>query len=494
MLALVLVVFAVSSAVASNARPAAGTSADQIAFVPVLRFWSQQRSISLGAIRAAVEGRHPYYRRVLVAATHPSALWNAMGVSPASSTRTASVWQVEQGVRGSPRVLGLLPAGRVRPVVRALGIGGVNLFGADRVNDLAAWPLTLPVDEGGPKDVFAPSATWTLAAAGDVMLDREVYRKAVLQRKGPDYPWNGGFAAITSRTCCTADGGPAIRTRRVGSRGAVRRLLKRADIAIVNHEGPAPDHYSYHPTGLVFTFDPALLKGVARAGIDVVSLGNNHIRNAGSAGVMQTIRNLRKVGIRAVGAGRNTRLARRPACQDQGGVRVCFLAYDAINVGVHAATASRPGAARLLIRHVRADIRKARREGADVVAVVPHWGPEYVTSVTAQQRRWARLMVRAGADVVLGSHSHVTGPVEFVDGAPVLYSMGNFIFDLPRFEQTEEGVIVELTFQGSRLAQMELHPTVFVGRSQTNLLNPKKDGRVVLRRMKTAPTASARQR
>jgi poly-gamma-glutamate synthesis protein (capsule biosynthesis protein) len=168
------------------------------------------------------------------------------------------------------------------------------------------------------------------------------------------------------------------------------------------------------------------------------------------------------------------------------GVRACFLAYDAINTAVHAVTDERPGAAELDIEDVTADIRRVRRGGAEVIIVVPHWGPEYVTSVTAQQRRWARAMVRAGADAVLGAHSHVAGPVGSVDGAPVLYSLGDLLFDLPRFEETEEAVLAELTFVGPRLAQVELHPTVIVDRSQVHLMDPDRDGRVVLKRMRAA--------
>ena len=121
-----------------------------------------------------------------------------------------------------------------------------------------------------------------------------------------------------------------------------------------------------------------------------------------------------------------------------------------------------------------------------MVIVMPHWGPEYVTSITSRQRRWARAMVRAGADVVLGAHSHVAGPIEMVDGVPVLYSLGDLLFDLPRFEATEEAFLAELTFQGGRLAQLELHPTVIVDRSQVNLLDPSGDGRVVLKRIRVA--------
>ncbi len=503
-LAAALSVCSASLAGAASPSPEARTAdppaspAGQV-FVPVQRFWSPRRDISLEEIRAALEGTSNEFSRVLVASDDPAALWSALAVVPAASTSTASVDEVAAAVEASRRVLGLVSLDEIRPDLRALDVDGRSLFGAERTA-LADWPLQpraatgelaagapASADPGALESAAAdPNAMWTLAAAGDVMLDREVYRQAVLLEKGADYPWDGGYARITARTCCTVDGGDAITTRRVGPRGAVRDLLSGADVAIVNHEGPAPDESSYHPSGLVFTFDPALLRGVAGAGIDLVSLANNHIRNAASAGVLQTLRNLRQAGIHSVGAGADPARARRPACLEQGAARLCFLAYDAINTVVHAVSEDRAGAAELLIPDVRADIRRLRRSGADVVAVVPHWGTEYTTRVTSQQRRWARAMVKAGADVVLGAHSHVVGPVEFIDGVPVLYSLGDFIFDLPRFEETEEGVIAELTFQGARLAQLELHPTVIVDRSQVNLLDAEGDGRVVLKRMRAA--------
>lgn len=467
--------------------PTSSATPDQITpFVPVSSFWASRRDISLDEVEAAIEGRHTRYRQVVIATDRPELLWDALGVEPSGSVAIGSPRDVKRAVEHSRRVLGLVPAAQVSPTVRALSVDGLSLFGGRRLQDIADWPLLMAGSEDSDFAPFDPAMSWTLAAAGDVMLDREPYRQAVILKKGPDYPWDGGYAEITSRTCCTVDGGPAIGTRRRGQRGAVRELLSGADIAIVNHEAPAPDDARYHPSGLTFSVDPALLQGVADVGIDIVSLANNHIRNAGSGGVMQTRRNLRKVGVRTVGAGRDPRQAREPACFDVREMRVCFLAYDAINTAVHAARTDRPGAAELIIKDAAADIHALRADGADVIAVVPHWGPEYVTSITAQQRRWARAMVAAGADVVLGSHSHVTGPLEFIRAAPVLYSMGDFIFDLPRFEQTEEGVIAELTFNGPDLLQLELHPTVIVDRSQVNLLDRAGDGRVVLRRMRKA--------
>ena len=159
------------------------------------------------------------------------------------------------------------------------------------------------------------------------------------------------------------------------------------------------------------------------------------------------------------------------------------------DAGVGVGVAVEPRLRRLVrvrLAQVRRDIGRARRDGADVVVVVPHWGIEYVPSRTRDQRRKAAAMSRAGATVILGAHSHVAGAMERIGDVPVLYSMGNLIFDLTRFEQTLEGLIVELTFAGPRLLQVELHPTVLIDLAQPNLLDPRRDGRVVLKRMQRA--------
>jgi poly-gamma-glutamate synthesis protein (capsule biosynthesis protein) len=332
---------------------------------------------------------------------------------------------------------------------------------------------------------FDPSSTWTLVAAGDVMNDREVYRRAILGHAGPDFPWDGGTARIVGRRCCVG-GLTTVTARRTDHRGAVRALFQGADLALVNHEGPAPERHVYHRSGLVFTFDPSLEKGIRTAGVDVVSLANNHIRNAGSLGVLQTIQNVRSAGLVPVGAGKDVAAARRPVWFTADGVRLAILAADAIDLSSAGATATRPGAAPLEVRQVVASIRSAKAAGADVVIVVPHWGAEYTDRPTSFQRRAAAAFIAAGADVVLGSHPHWAGALEAIGRGVVVYSMGDFIFDLPRSEQTDEGLIVELTFVGRRLAQIDLHPTIELDRSQPNLLDPAADGRVVLDRMKAA--------
>lgn len=445
-----------------------------VALVPVVGFWSTTAGISRADLDAALKGSSSAYRRVLVTGTMPGAT-----LSTPDAIRAA--------VNADAKTLGLLPAGEVTPNVRALTLDGADLFGNNRLRDVGTWPLVAPAAPGSTPS-FDPARTWTLVAGGDVMLDRSIYRRTVRQGKGADYPWDGGFAEITRRRCCSGAGYRLPVVRRTGQAGAVRDLFRDADLALVNLEGPAVKAFRWHPHGLIFTFDPALLSGLRDAGIDIVTIGNNHIGNAGPGGVIETIRHLDKLDIAHVGAGRDGTHARAPAWFDMADQRVAVFGYDAVRPADNA-SAKRAGSAGLISAHYRADIAAARDAGADVVVVLPHWGVEYRAAPTAKQRAHARALTGSGATIILGSHSHWAGAMEFVDGSPVLYSLGNLIFDLTRSEETVEGVIVEITFVGARPTQVRLHPTVMVDLVQPNLLDPAADGAVVIRRMRKASEA-----
>ena len=454
----------------AEARPT--TTQPPIATVPVVGFWSTTTGVSSAELDAALNGRSGAYKRVLVAGT----LRGATASSPDA---------IRAAVNTDARTLGLLPIGKVTPDVRALKVDGLDLFGNNRLRDFAAWPLLVPAEPRTAAPPFDPATTWTLVAGGDVMLDRSIYKRAVRQSKGADYPWDGGFAEITGLSCCTAAGGRLPIVRSSGKAGAVRALFRDADLAVMNLEGPAIRTFTWHPNGLTFTFDPALLTGLRNAGVDVVTIANNHIGDAGPGGVIETIRNLDTVRIAHVGAGPNATAARTPAWFNIAGQRIALFGYDAVRPAYNA-TARRAGSAGLIANQYRADLAAARDARADVVVVLPHWGVEYTSAPTAKQRAQARALTAAGATVILGSHSHWTGPIELAEERPVLYSMGNLIFDLTRSEETVEGVIVEITFVGARPAQIRLHPTVMVDLVQPNLLDPAGDGAAVINRMRMA--------
>jgi hypothetical protein len=452
-----------------------------VPLVPVTGFWSDRVSISRADLASALAGTAASGAgdgSLLVSDADLVPLAAALGVAPGVGVRALPAADVTAALATTPGAIGVIRAADVGPGVHALEVDGLSLFGEHRIADPATWPLLVP-EAPGTASAFDAASLWTLAAGGDVMLDRWPYRRAVLDGLGPDYPWAGGTAVVTSRYCCGWPGLRLANGKSTGGAGAFASLFRDADVGLVNLEGPAPDAFSYHQGTLLFTMDPTLLAGIAHAGIDVVSLANNHIYNAGAKGVTDTIRNLNAAGIGHMGAGVNASAARAPAWLTAGGLRIAILGYNGVDTSFDA-TATKAGAALLAEDAMVADVRAARAAGADVVVVVPHWGVEYTDVVSAAQRRLARAAIAAGADVILGSHSHWAGPLEIVDGHLVVYSFGDLVFDLGHDERTQEAMVAELTFAGRRLVQVTLHPTLILDRSQPNLLEPAGGGTALM--------------
>ena len=274
-------------------------------------------------------------------------------------------------------------------------------------------------------------------------------------------------------------------TKRTGNAGAFRHLIKSADIAAANFENPAPDKPRFHASGTSFSADPRYIDGLAAAGIDYLSLANNHIRDAGGAGLLQTIKNVKKRGIAVSGAGKNLAAARTPAILEAGGTKVAILGYDAIAGGYHA-TATRVGSAGLSAKAVKADVAAARKAGADVVIVYPHWGTEYDPTPFVNQRKLAEMIIDGGADMVIGNHAHWAGAMEVYKGKPIWYALGNFVFDQTWSEPTMEGITLELTFRGADLVQVRMRPHIILDKAQPNFLDPAGAGKFVMGQVFTA--------
>ena len=300
-----------------------------------------------------------------------------------------------------------------------------------------------------------------------------------IKKKGVDFPFDGGTADITGHYCCSPFGWDVPQAQRTGDGGAMRDLIKNADLAIANFENPAPDTFRYHTSGTVFSADPKLIKGLANAGIDWVSLANNHIGDAGRNGILQTIANLADYGIKS--GGRRQGREDAPAADDPRGERHegrdHRLRHD--RPGYRAGT-TKPGSASFTVENVKSDVEKARDAGAQVVIVFPHWGTEYDPTPFAGQQTLARAAIDAGADLVIGNHAHWAGAVEVYEGKPIWYALGNFVFDQTWSEPTMEGMTLELTFDGATLVQARMRPHIILDKSQPNFLDPAGDGRVVL--------------
>ena len=465
-------------------EPPVATMLADVPIVPVAQFRTTVEGIGGDDVRAALAGTSPRWQSLELVENEADAILAGLGVDrPAGDdglVLTPDAASLMRDLAKNRKRLGVLRADAVGPSVRALGWGGRFLFGVGAVKTTAAWSLTARLPQRIDTPVFDPGASWTLVAGGDIMLDRGVAQTLKIRGKGADFPFDGGTAEITGHCKdCSPLGWDLPYTKRTGNAGAVRALIHGADIAIANFENPAPNVFRYHTSGTVFSADPKLIAGLAHAGIDWVGIANNHIRDAGGVGILQTIANLKAHGIAASGAGKNLAAARKATILAAGGVKVAFLAYDTIAKG-YAARPDRAGSAQLSSKVVKADVAAARTAGAQVVIVFPHWGTEYDPTPFAGQKTLAHAAIDAGADLVIGNHAHWAGAMEVYEGKPIWYALGNFVFDQTWSEPTMEGITLELTYHGATLVQARMHPHVILDKAQPNFLDPAGDGRVVL--------------
>ncbi|MFL5646426.1 MAG: CapA family protein [Chloroflexota bacterium] len=465
----------------ADATTAPPTELADVPIVPVTNFRSTFTGASPKDVPAILAGTSNSYDTLALVADEAPAILSALQIedpAPAHVVLFHDAQALTKDFTKNRKRLAFLRADAVGPGVRALLWDHKTLFGVDRIKNLDDWRLTARLPAAAPGEAFDPSTTWTLFAGGDIMLDRGVY--LALKKKGADFPFDGGTAEITGRCKdCSPLGWDTPYTRRTGGAGVVRDLVKGADIAAANFENPAPDNPRFHASGTNFSADPRFIDGLANAGIDYVSLANNHIRDAGSAGLLQTIKNVKKRGIAVSGAGKDLAAARKPAILEAAGTKVAILGYDAIAGGYHA-TATKVGSAGLSAKAVKADAAAARKAGADVVIVYPHWGTEYDPTPFANQKNLAEMIIDSGADMVIGNHAHWAGAMEVYKGKPIWYALGNFVFDQTWSEPTMEGITLELTFRGKDLVQARMRPHIILDKAQPNLLDPAGSGKVVM--------------
>lgn len=244
----------------------------------------------------------------------------------------------------------------------------------------------------------------------------------------------------------------------------VRGIIREANLAIGTLNATISDYPAH--TGCVPTY--VLVGGsenadaLGRAGFDVMSVATNHIKNCGIANCgdrafYDTLDNLLRVGIYPVGAGENLRQAMEPVVIDMNGISYGFVSLGQLEPLAFAGEDT-PGIAVLTEQNLISAIQAAA-EVSDVVVVLPHWGPEDVPIPNWSQRDLARVAVEAGADLVVGNHTHVIQAIEEIDGVMIFYGLGNFVFDQNWARDHQQGVILLVTFQGAEVVDYQLIPT-----------------------------------
>jgi poly-gamma-glutamate capsule biosynthesis protein CapA/YwtB (metallophosphatase superfamily) len=274
--------------------------------------------------------------------------------------------------------------------------------------------------EAAPSPAPAPRALAraTLAAVGDVLMHEAVKRSAEAHRRDAA---DGGYSWLYA---------------------PIADLLSQTDLTFANLETPIAPGSSSGTREFVFNAPPEALAALRRAGVDLVSVANNHAFDQGRPGFEETLRRVEAAGLRAVGAGPADRPA-GPVRVEAGGLVLAFLGWaHFFNQEGNECPAAKPGAppctqAALLDRARAVDAVREAAAHADAVVVSLHWGTEYEAQPRAEDVAFAHQLADAGALVVLGHHPHVLQPVELYrrsDGATavIAYSLGNFVSNQSR--------------------------------------------------------------
>ncbi|MEU5565204.1 CapA family protein [Micromonospora musae] len=284
-----------------------------------------------------------------------------------------------------------------------------------------------PATPSAPPTSAAPPTTLTVAAAGDLLVHPALSEQAAAdaRRAGRD---GHDFTQILA---------------------AVKPRVSAADLAICHLETPLAE-----PTGPFtgwpnFSVPPQLADAAAWAGFDTCSTASNHSLDTGVEGIARTLDNLDRVGLRHTGMARTAAEARRPNVLDVKGVKVGHLSYT-LSFNDIPLPAGRPWAANLIDADaIRAEARRAREAGAEIVILSMHWGTEYQHEPTADQSDLAReLLASPDIDLIVGHHVHVVQPFEKVGGKWVAYGMGNLTtrFADGSEERSQDAVVPEFTF------------------------------------------------
>jgi poly-gamma-glutamate synthesis protein (capsule biosynthesis protein) len=251
-------------------------------------------------------------------------------------------------------------------------------------------------------------------------------------------------------------------------------LLDRADQRFVNLESIISDQggETQSPINkLVFSAPPPAAAALARAHIDIVALANNHAWDYGREALLETFTHLDRAGIAYVGAGRTRAEAYAPRLITHDGFTLAFLAVtDTWNQQLD----PHPGRGHIAdaqLDALRDSVTRAKAmPGVDKVVVSYHGGYEYFDRPHPETRELLRAAITAGADAVIGHHPHVVQRVGFVDGKPILYSLGNLLMRMVTGRPwTEFGILARLTFHHGAATEVAICPFRIAGFDQIPL-------------------------
>lgn len=229
-------------------------------------------------------------------------------------------------------------------------------------------------------------------------------------------------------------------------------IMQEADIMCLNNEFTFSTNGS-PMEGKMYTFraNPARVSVLQDMGVDIVQLSNNHVYDYGKQALLDTFDTLEGAGIDYFGAGHNLEEAMAPVYYTIDDKVVAFVGASRAekNKMTPQATDEKPGILRCYDTELFLQVIAEADANADFVIAVVHWGTEYSYDLEEVQLTTGKEYLDAGADVVIGGHSHCLQGMEFYDGKPIVYSLGNYWFN----NKTLDSMLIELHFSGNDAEQ-----------------------------------------
>ncbi|NMA33472.1 MAG: CapA family protein [Clostridiaceae bacterium] len=317
-----------------------------------------------------------------------------------------------------------------------------------------------PEEPGEPEEPEVPELRFI--AVGDIMLGRGV--EYWIKKNG------GGYESAFAK---------------------VRNLLEQGDIVFGNLECPlTSSDKGLSKTGkIVLKGEPESVTALTSAGFNLLSLSNNHIMDYYEKGLFDTMELLDQHGIVHAGGGRNIDEARKMAVIEKNGIKIGLLAYTDMAEIVFAgnpylsfaAGPEKSGVVPRKLETIREDIQKNRGQ-VDLLAVSLHWGIEESFRVTDEQVEFAHTLIDDGADIILGHHPHQFHGIEIYKGKPILYSLGNILFDQNESENMES-FIVDMQYKGSELVGLSAVPVRILKKSYVEVQTDRDAAEILARQV-----------
>lgn len=252
--------------------------------------------------------------------------------------------------------------------------------------------------------------TLTIYAVGDVMLGEQplCYNfgvKSIIKNKCVDYLFKG-----------------------------VKDIFKNGDIVFGNLEAPISPYTNKKGfESNFFRGEQNAIEGLKNASFNVLSVANNHIMEHGERAFLSTVSSLKEYNITPVG------VANKPEILEVNGFKIGIMAYSLIEDFINNSLYNKNSSEKKILEDIN-----SIRDSVDLVILSLHWGYEYVPFPSPEQVEIGRKLIDYGADIILGGHPHVLQSYEIYKKKPILYSLGNFIFDHTYIKSTRKSIIAKI--------------------------------------------------